>query len=75
MYNNENCYNCNKSDELKIDGSFAFCSRCKINLLLNENITQEEYTKIVTEKISKQFDEKIKKETFSKFIQKLNACI
>jgi hypothetical protein len=75
FYNNGSCYKCQRIDKMVIDGSFGFCSRCKVNLLLYDNITEDEYQKIVTEKISKEFEGKIKKESFNKFINEFNASI
>ena len=83
VYNNGNCYKCRKSDKLKplplvgnnTKDTFSQCTRCNINLLLLENMTEDRYQKIVTEKISEEFEKTIKKESFNNFISKMNASI
>ena len=78
-YNNGKCYKCNKTDKLQPlleeGGRFVFCMRCKVNLILYDVLTEDEYSKIVLEKMNYKFNDKIKKDSFNKFVNNMNAYI
>ena len=73
------CYKCNKTDKLQPlleeGGRFVFCMRCKVNLILYDVLTEDEYSKIVLEKMNYKFNDKIKKDSFNKFVNNMNAYI
>lgn len=50
-YNNEMCYKCNKSDNLRAitndGGSVSYCKNCNINVVLFEYIDEKDYDEIV----------------------------